>query len=222
MPGQSPQEGLLSSGSRIPWRRFGLGEVEGDRQERLCPRRLTDRILRLSDSQLIHRQYLASPVWKAKREEALAFYGCKCNRCGEFGNDVHHKTYERVGGMEKMEDLEILCRECHEAHHSVDKVCRSQGQDRAIHRQAIYAKLSGKHAQLILEKFPKCSNLRDCICFGDPEIARYSASLLGCNYVMGIREWRDWGPKQKPKYSWKELKEIEKSEKMFRKRRNRY
>lgn len=77
-----------------------------------------------TDNQLIHRQYLCSPIWKEKRIEALTYYGCLCNRCGEYGNDVHHKTYERVGGRELMEDLEILCRDCHRAHHRAEKAMR--------------------------------------------------------------------------------------------------
>lgn len=69
----------------------------------------------------LYRHYLQSPVWKAKRQEALSYYGCVCSRCKCYGTDVHHKTYERVGGNERMEDLEVLCRECHDAHHLAER-----------------------------------------------------------------------------------------------------
>jgi hypothetical protein len=35
----------------------------------------------------------------------------------EISLDVHHKTYERFGGDERMDDLEVLCRFCHIKHH---------------------------------------------------------------------------------------------------------
>lgn len=151
----------------------------------------------LSDNQLIHRAYLASPVWKAKRGEALAFYGCKCNRCGEWGNDVHHKTYERTGGNELMEDLEVLCRECHEAHHDAEK-CSSRGSGiRMIHRRAIYDKLTGKHVKILLTEFPNLgSNVYMIINFGPIGFSDRAAQLLGFDYARGVpprikdRRWR--------------------------------
>jgi phage terminase large subunit GpA-like protein len=93
-----------------------------------------------------------SPLWKSKRSEALAHYGCKCNRCGEYGNDVHHKTYQRVGGFELMDDLEILCRDCHKAHHRAQahSVQRSRG---AINRQAIFRFLSEAQKTKICSMF---------------------------------------------------------------------
>jgi hypothetical protein len=62
--------------------------------------------MNLTDEQLIHRAYLASPLWAEKRIEALTFHGAICARCGSHGSDVHHKTYERTGGEELMTDLE--------------------------------------------------------------------------------------------------------------------
>ena len=43
--------------------------------------------------------------------------GHKCSICGETENlNVHHLTYARVG-CEKLSDLEVLCRGCHENEH---------------------------------------------------------------------------------------------------------
>src|SRR3990172_8367087 len=96
--------------------------------------------MQLTHNQVIHRAYLASPVWKSKRAEALAFYGCICNRCKEYGNDVHHKTYERVGGNELMKDLEVLCRDCHTAHHKLERKARKidKTKPKTIHRRLVY------------------------------------------------------------------------------------
>lgn len=68
-------------------------------------------------------QYLCSPEWKAKRQEAFEHFGATCNRCSmprwlaEIAYDqdlhVHHKTYVRRGD-EEMDDLEVICRRCHE------------------------------------------------------------------------------------------------------------
>lgn len=110
----------------------------------------------LTDKQLIHRQYLESPVWKAKRQEALEHYGCICGRCKKHGTDVHHKTYERVGGAELMEDLEVLCRLCHEAHHRVERATRSKSatkDPRRINRRAIFQYLTGPQKDKLIKDF---------------------------------------------------------------------
>ena len=111
----------------------------------------------LSDRQIRHRQYLQSPVWKAKREEALAHYGCVCNRCHRHGTDVHHRTYKRVGGQERMEDLEVLCRECHEAHHAAERGSKprkktSSGK-RSLHRNALYRYLTTAQRDMLCKRF---------------------------------------------------------------------
>ena len=62
-------------------------------------------------------EYLRSDVWQYKRECALSRAGRKCERCGaKYGValEVHHLTYERFGN-ERMDDLEVLCKRCHEA-----------------------------------------------------------------------------------------------------------
>src|SRR6185436_20336593 len=75
----------------------------------------------LTDNQILHRQYLASPGWAAKRQEALSYYGTTCAACGKHGTDVHHKTYIRWGGQELMRDLQVRCRGCHEALHAAHR-----------------------------------------------------------------------------------------------------
>lgn len=69
-----------------------------------------------------YREYISSPEWQARRKEFLLSYP-ECNRCSlpkwlaviAYDQDlhVHHRSYTRVG-HEKDEDLEPLCKRCHE------------------------------------------------------------------------------------------------------------
>lgn len=67
--------------------------------------------------------YLRSPTWRAKREGALKNSWFRCEECGSQGSDlhVHHVTYDRVGGDERPEDLQVLCSDCHYYHHAFAK-----------------------------------------------------------------------------------------------------
>lgn len=64
-----------------------------------------------------YREYLSSSKWRQKREQALHRAGYKCERCGnqqiESPLEVHHKTYENFK-HEPPEDLEVVCKVCHE------------------------------------------------------------------------------------------------------------
>lgn len=58
-------------------------------------------------------EYIDSKEWKAKRQEAFAFYGERCSLCGKKKNlQVHHIHY-RTLGKEDVRDLTILCGGCH-------------------------------------------------------------------------------------------------------------
>jgi len=110
----------------------------------------------LTHNQILHREYLKSPVWKAKRLQALIHYGAICNRCGSHGTDVHHKTYARWGGDELIEDLEILCRQCHEAHHRVERAGRRSKRRRRkpkLHAKALFSYLSETQKKALLRQF---------------------------------------------------------------------
>lgn len=62
--------------------------------------------------------YMASDQWALKRAAALARVRYTCQRCGgRHKLEVHHRTYERFGGDEHNEDLEVLCERCHDAEH---------------------------------------------------------------------------------------------------------
>lgn len=67
----------------------------------------------------VHHSYLQSNVWSELRKKALARANSRCESCGvlvvnDSLLDVHHLNYERVGGNEKLEDLQVLCSACHQ------------------------------------------------------------------------------------------------------------
>lgn len=71
-----------------------------------------------------YRDYIQSEAWRKRRKEFLAsFDDCECNRCGlprwlavvAYDQDihVHHRSYANVGA-ELDDDLELLCKRCHD------------------------------------------------------------------------------------------------------------
>jgi hypothetical protein len=59
-------------------------------------------------------EYIKSPEWKLKSQQAKSAAGHQCQRCGSSRRlECHHKTYERLG-HEREGDLEVLCHKCHE------------------------------------------------------------------------------------------------------------
>jgi 5-methylcytosine-specific restriction endonuclease McrA len=61
--------------------------------------------------------YLQTREWKAKRNRKLIQAGNRCELCPRTQRlEVHHSTYERRG-YELLEDLVVLCKNCHQIHH---------------------------------------------------------------------------------------------------------
>lgn len=69
--------------------------------------------------------YLASDSWHALRSALIETTGDFCKQCGRVGPsrisenaalDAHHLTYSRFG-RERLADLVLLCRACHESEH---------------------------------------------------------------------------------------------------------
>ena len=64
--------------------------------------------------------YLPSNHWKKKREEALEFYGRKCQACGSTESlQVHHLHYKSLHRENVETDLEVLCADCHKFEHNI-------------------------------------------------------------------------------------------------------
>lgn len=63
-----------------------------------------------------YREYLNSSHWRAFRARIIAERKA-CQRCGHaYRLQVHHLHYHNRG-EEKPEDVELLCRDCHEQIH---------------------------------------------------------------------------------------------------------
>ena len=65
-----------------------------------------------------YEEYLKTPEWQQKRQEAIRRARGRCQLCNADNNGryVHHRTYERRGD-EWLQDLIVLCRRCHEHYH---------------------------------------------------------------------------------------------------------
>lgn len=76
---------------------------------------------RRKKKRLTYAEYINSKRWAKKREEALAFHGSRCSECGTSHQlQVHHIHYKTLFS-ERMQDLRILCHDCHANHHEGDK-----------------------------------------------------------------------------------------------------
>lgn len=69
------------------------------------------------------KSFYQSQAWKKTRD---AFYRSKyglCERCGQHGDIVHHKTYLTADNISNpdvslnWDNLELLCRNCHNIEH---------------------------------------------------------------------------------------------------------
>ena len=68
---------------------------------------------------VVMAQYLASPLWKRIRDQIIQRANGRCEKCGAIlidpsAFDVHHWTYDRVGGSEHGEDQSALSYSCHQ------------------------------------------------------------------------------------------------------------
>lgn len=67
----------------------------------------------------VYSAYMGSSLWEKIKRPILKRANGQCEKChaiviNDSNLDVHHKTYERVGGREKPQDLEALCYSCHQ------------------------------------------------------------------------------------------------------------
>ena len=86
---------------------------------RIRSRKKSQKPQRVGGNQAWYRNvYLLSPHWRETRQRKIDSVGSKCERCKKkFKSlDVHHKDYSRLG-HERMSDLEVLCRDCHNLEH---------------------------------------------------------------------------------------------------------
>ena len=68
-----------------------------------------------------YKEYLNTPHWKFTRDCAIEYYGDNCCLCGSAAEiNVHHRNYDNKGN-EKMQDLIVLCNDCHSKFHGIEK-----------------------------------------------------------------------------------------------------
>jgi hypothetical protein len=71
-------------------------------------------------------EYLQTPYWLNEvKEPALRRAGYQCERCGRHSHlDVHHKDGHYNWWHETEDDVEVLCRHCHELAHSTRELAK--------------------------------------------------------------------------------------------------
>lgn len=66
----------------------------------------------------VYRLYLDSHEWRNLRGMALERADGRCQVCNSPRNlHAHHRTYSRLG-IERVEDITVLCRRCHQVFHA--------------------------------------------------------------------------------------------------------
>jgi len=69
-----------------------------------------------------YESYLRSKKWASKKIEVFGLKGRKCQRCSsEERIHVHHASYERLGNEDILNDLFVLCDNCHNEYHRRNK-----------------------------------------------------------------------------------------------------
>ena len=74
-----------------------------------------------------YQEFLKSDFWISLSDCKKAKVDCKCEKCGksEF-LECHHIIYRSSWYDTKLEDLIILCRECHKKEHNIESKKRSK------------------------------------------------------------------------------------------------
>ena len=69
-------------------------------------------------SNMSYSAYLRTEHWNKKRKKALHYFGYRCCECGaeDVVLHVHHMHYNDLF-REKLEDLRVLCVDCHDHKH---------------------------------------------------------------------------------------------------------
>jgi len=85
-----------------------------------------------------------------------------------------------------MDDLEVLCRDCHKAHHAAEHKPSKKRGIKKIHRRRIHDKLTAKHVDILSREFDlNGQKLFMVINYGNPAVAQRAAQLLGFSGIQG-------------------------------------
>lgn len=78
-----------------------------------------------TEAQENYQDYLKSDHWMTMKRLALDYAEHRCQICySQRVLNVHHRTYKRLS-KEKLTDLTVLCRDCHEIFHKNGKLCKN-------------------------------------------------------------------------------------------------
>lgn len=67
---------------------------------------------------MTYPEYLKSSQWRKLKLQALRYAGYRCQVCNFNGDlNVHHRAYPECFGYEPVNDLVVLCRNCHNLFH---------------------------------------------------------------------------------------------------------
>lgn len=67
-----------------------------------------------------YKDYLNTDHWKELREAKLLDVDFRCEKCRRKSQlEVHHRHYNTYG-HERLSDLQVLCRNCHQGHHDAE------------------------------------------------------------------------------------------------------
>ena len=90
-------------------------------------------------------EYIQSDEWREKRIERLKFADFRCEICNKPSNlHVHHRTYGNLGD-EPIEDLIVLCEECHGVFH--DRLALYSDPDELTAAREIISELIDEYAR---------------------------------------------------------------------------
>jgi hypothetical protein len=79
------------------------------------------RTIRCSTGEVVnsYKEYLNTKHWLDKRSQVFESNGYECSKCKSKKQlHIHHKTYVRIG-REKLKDLVVLCKSCHDREHYI-------------------------------------------------------------------------------------------------------
>jgi 5-methylcytosine-specific restriction endonuclease McrA len=105
-------------------------EAQAAAKQRVYDYRREAKRIKLEARTKLYHLYLHSPFWTGKRLRCLRLADGRCSECGKPATQAHHLTYVRCDPLNDVfeeidDDLQALCRYCHEAKHP-DKAGRQQ------------------------------------------------------------------------------------------------
>jgi hypothetical protein len=108
-----------------------------------------------------YKNYLNSRHWKLYKEKYINIYRKECAVCkSKVKLNFHHKTYENVGN-ESLDDVVILCRECHEKVHNEDiDINNIFNIKKKKRKQIINEKQKENYIYIPLKISHKCKNIK--------------------------------------------------------------